>query len=276
MRRARIRVARGGFHLRRLLLFGLLASVHAQETNAVAYVFDVSGQWRTAPQFATDLVRGQAVNNGEVIELRGDVESAFIYIGFIDGSVENRDCRTLPKECSQPLKIAFLGSSRSISERLRDIWNRLTLPDSPTPVFTMSRGAATPDATEAVLNLRGARPDFAPALASVAQGDYIAELRPLDGAGSTARLDLHWTPPQAIARGGAVKAGLYELQLREKSSVPGQTAMVLVTRSGVRLQADFAEAAAVTKNWPEAMTGARRVYLAAVLKQLAAGKGSGR
>ena len=115
-----------------------------------------------------------------------------------------------------------------IPDRVRQIWSRLRLSEIPSPVFTLSRRQETPDALEAVLALRGGRPDFGPALASVAKGDYEAELTPLHAAGGTVKIGIHWTPPKAGAAGPSIRPGLYTLRLTAKKGPPGRTAAVLI------------------------------------------------
>lgn len=250
----------------------LIASAFGQTaaTGTVAYVFEVEGHWRTGPQFAVDLVRGAALRNHDVVALRGEPGRSYIHIGMLDGGVKIRDCRTAPQECTQNLQIDLTTGDRSLSGRLRDIWNRLTISDSPSPVFTMSRGRRLrDDPQEAVLPRNGENPDFASALTSVAAGIFDAELTPL-AAGPTVRVTVDWSRPQAKSSGPPIKIGLYRLKLIAGGAESGTvTVLVVPSNQAVSLRDDFAAAAAIAQSWPESMASARHEYLAAVLAQLA-------
>ncbi len=235
--------------------------------DAAAYVFEIQGQWRTAPQYAVDLVRGIALRNHDVVELRGEPGRSYIHVGLLDGTVQVRDCRTTPKDCAHPLEISLPNTERTVTGRLREIWNHLTLPDSPSPVFAMSRGAESDEPREAVLALHGGKPDFAPALASMEGGVFDADLTALASGGRATKVSIRWKPPKASATIATVEPGLYNFHLLPE----GRAVVVLVSPSdqAAALQADFADAAKVSHGWPDYMAAARHDYLAAVLKQLA-------
>ncbi len=236
--------------------------------NTVAYVFEIQGDWRIAPQYASGLVRGMALHNHDVVALRGEPAGAYIHVGLLDGTVGSRDCRSAPNECAQPLEVSLTTADRTIPQRMQAIWSRLTISASPAPVFTMSRGIqiSSVDARESVLALQGGMPDFAPALAGLERGVFDAELTSLGEDSRVVPLGLRWEPPKALAKGPSIRAGLYTLQLMPG----GRPIVVLVTtpRQAAVLRTDFVNAAQVSSGWPDDMASARHDYLAAVLMQL--------
>ena len=267
-----------------LLFAACPAFAQTAATGTAAYIFDIKGDWSTGPQFAIKLVHGAALNKGDVVKLIGERTGSYIYIGFLDGRVDNRDCRSSPDECSEPLPIG-LESGRpktgiavqdlfaDYHDRVVKIWERLTISESPVPVFTMSRGRRLrDDPQETVLALDRGQPDMAPALAAMMPGTFDAELTPIpltNAVRPAVHLNVRWTPPQAVTNGRSVEPGLYRLKLSAGGAESG-TVIVLVApaNKASELRDDFNAAAQISRDWPEQMTVARHEFLAAVLMEL--------
>jgi hypothetical protein len=262
-----------------IALAGCSAFGQTAADESVAYVFEIKGYWKT--QNVADLRRGAALHDKEIIEPREDRGSRAgyqIFVGFVDGRVEQRDCGLSGTGCTTLEILLHKGSgageagkaSPTYSERLQRIWESLTLAELPKAVLTMSRGRRMrDDPNEAVLSVERGQPDLAPALLSMPSGTFTAELTPLANTAEPVRIRVQWAPPKAVATGPSVNPGLYRLKLLEAGAESNAVAVLMAPPArAAALRSDFAALAQVARDWPEPMTAARHDYLTSVLIQL--------
>ena len=261
----------------------LTASVVFGQTardGTVAYVFEIKGHWKT--QYVEELARGRALHENDRVEpggVPGKRAGNHIFVGYVDGRVDRRDCGDTGASCTTALEIGLKGTNGpgsakpapALGDRLQRVWESLTLAELPKAVLTMSRGRRMrEDPQEAVISVERGQPDLAPALLAMPPGTFTAELTPMANNGEPVRISIQWTPPQALASGPSVNPGLYRLQLLGAGAESNAVA-VLVAPSGraSALRDDFAALAQISRDWPESMTAARHDYLGAVLMQFA-------
>jgi|SRR5665213_1507551 len=254
--------------------FGQTATSQAANDRPVAYVFEIKGHWKT--QQVADLPRGAALHDNELVEPRehGVARADYqIFVGFIDGRVEQRNCGKSGTECTTLEIVLNKGTSEktsTYSERLQRIWESLTLAELPKAVLNMSRGRRMrDDPNEAVISVERGQPDLAPALLSMPPGTFTAELTPLENTGDPVRISVQWTPPKAVATGASVNPGMYQLKLLDAGAESNAvTVLAAPPARAEALRSDFAALAQVARDWPDTMTAARHDYLTAVLTQL--------
>jgi hypothetical protein len=254
--------------------FGQTAASQLANNAPVAYVFEIKGHWKT--QRVADLPRGAALHDKDLVEPREDrgARAGYqIFVGFVDGRVEQRDCGESGTGCTTLEIVLNKGTSEkatTYSERLQRIWESLTLAELPKAVLNMSRGRRMrDDPSEAVLSVERGQPELAPALLSMPPGTFSAELTPLANTGGPVRLSVQWTPPKALVTGPSVNPGLYQLKLLNAGAESNPVTVLLApsARAGA-LRSDFAALAQVARDWPDTMTSARHDYFTAVLTQL--------
>jgi hypothetical protein len=258
----------------------------AGQGPTVGYVFEVRRVWESA---GGKLEVGTGVRNGDKIALKEQASAvdAVIKIGFIDGTVQVRECSKIPPgECQKAIEIN-IPTSQTLSARLTAVWARLASTKAP-PVFAISRGAADDQvAEESVLPLTGGVPDLAPALTSVAKGDLKVFLSPAGatrtGSGPQAQgtessgiqLAARWDPPKLAVTGPQVAAGAYFLRLADDDATPVMVLIAPANDAG-RLAADFDEAKKLSRSWPREMGNARHTFLSLVLLGLGGDAPAGR
>lgn len=254
--------------------FGQTAASQMANNAPVAYVFEIKGHWKT--QRVSDLPRGAALHDKDLVEAREDrgARAGYqIFVGFVDGRVEQRDCGESGTGCTTLEIVLNKGTSEkatTYSERLQRIWESLTLAELPKAVLNMSRGRRMrDDPNEAVVSVEHGQPDLAPALLSVPPGTFTGELTPVANPGEPVRISVQWTPSKAVATGPSVNTGLYQLKLLDAGAESNTVTVLLAppARAGA-LRSDFAALEQVARDWPDPMSAARHDYLTSVLTQL--------
>ena len=237
-------------------------------SEVCGYVYSILGNWRVAPQYASEIKPGMALYVGDRVKLMTAARPAHINIGLLNGTVFGKDCDT-ERDCVDPLTLPAIRVEGSLSQRLRDLMSGFVA-HRPPIVFTVSRGNAT-GPEEAELRFAGGRADLAPALRSAEAGVWDVKLLPVAPGHTVAEATCQWTRTKGTCPAEVADAGLYRLEV-SAGDKPPQSVLVLIAAAGdySRVADAFAEARRVADSWSAAVRpDARHYFLSAVLNELA-------
>lgn len=285
--------------LRNLVGVGLLAatalvclSTRAAAQAEVGVVLDVYGGWYIDDSGRRPLRKGDGVPAGGVLRIEAPAGADSIRILLSNGKTLVRRCVNAD-ECSRPTFLPrALPRETSTFEAIVEAGLRWFRRDAGRYSVHQVR-SLTGSLREAVLEARGGRVDFAPALAEMAKGTYQlcldADMTPdplLERGECQRQLSVVWDKTSASnASPAPINPGLYQLIVLERrhSGVRRtmNSAWVLVVGPSqyARAAASFGDARQLAGSWGEEFDeGTARGFLRAYLEYLLtqAGKAGGR
>ena len=255
----------------------LLLSALPAQAQQVGYVQDIEGRWLLNKSQL--LSRGQHLPAGGVISNPSPQEDDHIAVANLNGEiVESRSCK-VSGECSKPIKLSAVKSTRVFSAAYEAVMNLLWgEPDR----YTVSRVRGEGELPEAVVRLDGDSLDLSAIFKRKDKDHYYTRLRMIHRrstpvAGETlGPFTFYWDPskPSSVSIPGIVP-GLYELRLFARNGEDYRPTNVicwiLVTNPGNYAEADsaFQEMLTLIERWDDRVTPeAKRSFLRASLSHL--------
>jgi hypothetical protein len=246
----------------------LVTALSAQQSTPdyAGYVFGIQGSWRAGTPF--DLVMGQGISNGTEIRLNGSPTKSYIRVGLANGTIVDLDCVKAPGRCRERTLIRIEKPDDSISERFRQVWNRLTAPPQPALVLAVARGDGSPAASpeEFVAKLESGTPD----LKGIPELGAEATLRPARGGDA---IDLTILPAGEVHATGQLNPGLFLLRRSSDPERPPAALLLVSPDNYSQASTALTEAKRRSAAWlPDASHAFRVSFLEELSREFARGK----